>query len=304
MVDTEEEFDWNAPLDSGNRSVTAIAALPAAHQWFAARGVPMTYLVDHPVATDPASADILRGVIADGRSAIGSQLHPWVNPPLGEQMVPRNTFVGNLPDALQAAKLDVLTDAITAAVGVSPRIFRAGRYGIGPATLQLLADRGYRIDSSMRSAYDYSAEDGPDFSSIGSHAFRCGPAASIVELPLTTVFTGQARRGGGGLYRALGRLPLARGAFSRLGLLSRVALTPEDMPLADALEAIAVAIGEGVRVLNFAFHSPSLVPGHTPYVRDAADLAAFYQWWDVVLHELDRRGVRPASLNDLITASS
>jgi hypothetical protein len=304
MVDTEEEFDWTAPLDSGNRSVTAIAALPAAHRWFAARGVPITYLIDHPVATDPASADILRGVIADGRSAIGSQLHPWVNPPLDEQMVPRNTFVGNLPDALQAAKLDVLTDAITAAVGVPPRIFRAGRYGIGPATLQLLAARGYRIDSSMRSAYDYRAEEGPDFSSIGSHAFRCGPAASIVELPLTTVFTGQARRGGGSLYRALGRLPRARGAFSRLGLLSRVALTPEDMPLADALEAIAVAIGEGVRVLNLAFHSPSLVPGHTPYVRDATDLAAFYHWWDVVLHELDRRGVRPASLDDLITASS
>ncbi|WP_260600281.1 polysaccharide deacetylase family protein [Sphingomonas endolithica] len=304
MVDTEEEFDWNAPLDSLNRSVTAIAALPAAHQWFAARGVPMTYLVDHPVATDPASADILRGVIADGRSAIGSQLHPWVNPPLDEQMVPRNTFVGNLPDALQAAKLDVLTDAITAAVGMPPRIFRAGRYGIGPATLQLLADRGYRIDSSMRSVYDYSAEEGPDFSAIGSHAFRCGPAASIVELPLSTVFTGCARRGGARLYRALGRLPRARGVFSRLGLLSRVALTPEDMPLADALEAIAVAIGEGVRVLNFAFHSPSLVPGHTPYVRDAADLAAFYHWWDVVLHDLDRRGVRPASLDDLITASS
>jgi hypothetical protein len=304
MVDTEEEFDWGAPLDSANRSVTAIAALPAAHRWFAGRGVPMTYLVDHPVATDPASADILREVISDGRSEVGSQLHPWVNPPLDEQMVPRNTFVGNLPDALHAAKLAELTDAITAGIGIAPRIFRAGRYGIGPATLRLLAARGYRIDSSMRPAYEYSAEGGPDFTAIGNDAFRCGPDASIVELPLTTVFTGRARRGGAGLYRTLGRLPRARGAFARLGLLARVALTPEDMPLTDVLEAIAVAVGEGVRVLNFAFHSPSLVPGHTPYVRDAADLAAFHHWWDIVIDDLDRRGVRPASVDELIAASS
>ena len=60
-----------------------------------------------------------------------------------------------------------------------------------------------------------------------------------------------------------------------MGLLSRVALTPEDMPIDDAIKAVRVAVGEGVPVLNFAFHSPSLVPGHTPYVRTAADLVRF-----------------------------
>ena len=86
-------------------------------------------------------------------------------------------------------------------------------------------------------------------------------------------------------------------------LLSRVALTPEDMPLPDALEAIAVAAGEGGRVLNFSFHSPSLVPGHTPYVRDAADLSAFYGWWEAVLGDLARRGIAAASLDQVIAAA-
>uniref|UniRef100_UPI00344DD969 polysaccharide deacetylase family protein n=1 Tax=Sphingomonas sp. TaxID=28214 RepID=UPI00344DD969 len=302
-VDTEEEFDWRAPLDSANRSVATTFALRAAHRRFADRAVPLTFLVDHPIATDAATLEILRRLMEDGRSAVGAQLHPWVNPPLDEAMVPANTFVGNLPSALEAAKLDVLTEAITKGIGVAPRIYRAGRYGIGPATLALLAERGYRIDSSMRSAYDYSAEAGPDFTAILNQAFRCGPDGQIVELPLTTVFTGAARSGGVGLYRPLQRIPKGRGVFARTGLLSRVALTPEDMPLADALQAIAVAVGEGLRLLNFAFHSPSLVPGHTPYVRDAADLAAFHHWWDVVLTDLDRRGVRPASLDDLIAAS-
>lgn len=304
MVDTEEEFDWRAPLDSANRGVTAMAALPEAHRRFADRGVPVTYLIDHPVATDPAAIDILRKVVSDGRSAVGTQLHPWVNPPLDEAMIPRNTFVGNLPEPLHAAKLDVLTDAITAAIGTPPLVYRAGRYGIGPDTVALLAARGYRIDSSMRSRYDYSAEGGPDFAAIGNHAFRCGPGNALVELPLTTVFTGAARVGGVTLYRALGKVPKGRGLFARTRLLSRVALSPEDMPLPDALEAIAVALGEGVRLLNFSFHSPSLAPGHTPYVRDATDLAAFHDWWDKVLGRLDARGVAPASQGEIVAATS
>ena len=304
MVDTEEEFDWDSALDSGNRAVSAMAALPDAHRRFADRGVPLTYLVDHPIATDPAAIDILRSVIADGRSAVGAQLHPWVNPPLDEEMVPHNTFVGNLPAPLQDAKLGVLTQAINNAFGAAPRVYRAGRYGIGPDTLRLLAAHGYRIDSSMRARYDYSAEHGPDFRAIGNDAFYSGPDGGIVELPLTTVFTGMARAGGESLYGALARVPKGRGLFARTKLLSRVALTPEDMPLVDALEAIAIALDHGVRVLNFSFHSPSLAPGHTPYVRDAADLKAFHHWWDVVLSDLDLRGVYPASLDDLIAAST
>jgi hypothetical protein len=74
------------------------------------------------------------------------------------------------------------------------------------------------------------------------------------------------------------------------------------MPLRDALEAVRVAIGEGVRVLNFSFHSPSLVPGHTPYVRDRADLAAFERWWEMVLALLDQRGAMPIGLDALIAA--
>nr|WP_315442951.1 polysaccharide deacetylase family protein [Sphingomonas alpina] len=301
MVDTEEEFDWSAPLSRESRNVSAIGALPEGHRRFADCGVPLTYLVDHPVATDPLSIDILRDVLTDGRSAIGTQLHPWVNPPFEEALTPANSFAGNLPETLEAAKLGVLTNAIATAFGASPLVYRAGRYGIGPATVALLASRGYRIDSSMRACYDYSAEGGPDFRAVGNHAFHVG---GMMELPLTTVFTGLARHGGAGLYEALGRIPKGRGLFARTGLLSRVALTPEDMPLADALEAIAVALGQGVRVLNFSFHSPSLAPGHTPYVRDAADLAVFNRWWDKVLADLDRRGVRPVSLAELIAAGT
>jgi len=301
FVDTEEEFDWDAPLGRDTHGLSHVAAIPEAHRRFAERGVPLTYMVDYPVATDPRAIEMLRAALADGVSTIGTQLHPWVNPPFDEALTPENSFAGNLPEAMEAAKIDALGEAITAAFGIVPAAYRAGRYGIGPATFRLLATRGYRLDSSMRSAYRYSDEGGPDFAAIGNHGFRVGP---MIELPLTTVFTGLARRGGVGLYNALGRLPKGRGLFARTHLLSRVALTPEEMPLADAREAVAVAVGEGVRLLNFSFHSPSLAPGYTPYVRDAAELAAFHHWWDRILADLERRGVASASLAQIIDAAA
>jgi hypothetical protein len=299
FVDVEEEFDWDVPLSRDNRSVEAVAALPEAHARFAAAGVPLALMLDHPVADDARAIDLI-GPLQTGGSTIGAQLHPWVNPPFDEALTPRNSFAGNLPRDLEAAKLDALTDAIAAAFGTRPTGYRAGRYGIGPNTFELLAERGYRLDSSMRPGFDYRAVGGPDFSALGNHAFRVG---GLIELPSTTVFTGVARRGGAGLYRAAGCVPKGRAVLARSRLLQRIPLTPEGIPIAEALEAVCVAVGEGVRVLSFAFHSPSLAPGHTPYVRDDAALRAFWEWWDRVLAELDRLGARPCGLAELIAAA-
>lgn len=300
FCDVEEEFDWRAPLDRAERSTRAMAAFPDAHRRFADLGIGLACMVDHPIASDRASTDILSRVLEDGCSSIGTQLHPWVNPPHREAVTPANSYAGNLPRDLEAAKLDALTAAITAAFGRPPLAYRAGRYGIGPHTVPLLAERGYRLDSSVRAHYDYSADGGPDFTAVGSAAFRTG---GLVELPLTTVFTGLLRRRGAPLHRALGRVPHGRGLFARGGLLNRVALTPEDMPLDEALAAVEVAVGEGSRLLTFSFHSPSLAPGNTPYVRDAADLARFHAWWRAMADRLARLDVTYASLDAIIAAA-
>lgn len=300
FVDTEEEFDWGAPLRSDADGTGHLAKLHSVHARFAAAGVPLTYLIDYPVASSPLAIEVLGEVLRDGRSAIGTQLHPWVNPPFEEEVNGFNSFTGNLPFELQRAKLAALTDQVTRAFGKRPIVYRAGRYGIGLDTPGLLAELGYRIDSSMRAGYDYSSEGGPDFTEVDNHAFRL--AGGVIELPFSTVFTGRMRRGGAGLHQRLSRLPRGIGMAARLGLLSRVSLTPEDMPLHEAKEAVRVALGEGLRLLNFAFHSPSVEPGHTPYVRTEADLAAFLRWWDEMLALLDRLGVKPASVDEIVSA--
>ncbi len=110
------------------------------------------------------------------------------------------------------------------------------------------------------------------------------------------------RGGGERLYRAAQAIGPLAGALSRARMFSRIPLTPEGVPLQEAIAAIDALMEEGVRVLNFSFHSPTLEPGHTPYVRDEADLAVFYRWWGGVLAHLARRGVTAASIDQLIAA--
>lgn len=303
FVDTEEEFDWNMPLSRDHRATTAASAIPAAHRRFADWGAPLTFMVDHPIVSDARAVDFIRQALADGVSAVGTQLHPWVNPPFDEAVTAINSFPGNLPPSLEAAKLEVLTGAIADAFGRAPTSYRAGRYGIGPNTLGLLAARGYRLDSSMRARYDYTAVGGPDFGAVGNAAFWANRNAGLIELPLTAVFTGRLKAVGARLHRAASRIPRGPGLLARAGLVSRVALTPEEMPIADALEAVRVAVGEGLGVLAFSFHSPSLVAGHTPYVRDATDLTAFWAWWQAMFTLLARLNVAPIGLDALIAAA-
>ena len=303
-IDTEEEFDWATPGASDDYDVSAIAALPAMQQRFAAHGVSPIYMVDYVVAASETAAAIIRDILlSDSATAIGAQLHSWVTPPLGDARARARveTFAGNLPREMEAAKLDRLIAVIERSLHRRPCIYRAGRYGVGPHTIAALAARGFRLDASMRARFDYSGEGGPDFSQVTATPFLLSDGG-IVELPLTAIYTGLLRRHGATLHPLLGRVPRGRGVFARSGLLSRVPLTPEGTSVREAVRAIDVAAQDGERLLQLSFHSPSLVPGHTPYVRTERDLARFHAWWEHVFAALARHGYAPASLQQVLDA--
>lgn len=303
FVDTEEEFDWAAPRRRDATSTRAIAALPEAHRRLVGFGVRPVYLVDHPVAVSEQAIATLRPLLEAGECEIGAQLHPWVNPPHEESLTAANSFPGNLPEPLERAKLVRLTEALEHAFGRRPITYRAGRYGAGPNTARLLEEAGYRLDTSVRALFDYSAEGGPDYSRRKAEPCWAGPGRLLLEVPLTTVLTGRARRLGFPAYAAAGRIPLLRGALARTGLVERIALTPEGTPLAAALRGIRRALDDGAQLLSLSFHSPSLEPGHTPYVRDAADLRRFFRWWDGVLDLLARENVRAIGAEALVAGA-
>lgn len=302
FVDTEEEFDWNAPFSRTGHGVTALSGMARGQSYFSAAGVKPVYVTDYPVVDDDAAAAMMGQWYADGAADIGAHLHPWVNPPHVEEVSAANSYVGFLPEAIERAKLSALTQRIEDRFGVRPTAYRAGRYGVGPHSARLLEEAGYRLDTSVRSRFDYSHQHGPDFRGLPQNPYWAGPTRSLIELPLSTAYAGLLRGGGESLYRiAQGFGPLGS-AMSRAGLFSRIPLTPEGITVSEAIQAIDALLAQGVRVLNFSFHSPTLEPGHTPYVKGEEDRTAFYRWWDMVLGHLAKRGVLPATLDEFLSA--
>ena len=303
-VDTEEEFDWSQPLAREGHGLDHLLQLAKFQEFCEGHGVVPIYLADWPVATSSLAVDILQPALAAGRAEIGVQLHPWVNPPFNEEVTPSNSFAGNLPAQLEAAKFHNLRDMIEDMFGVAPLIYRAGRYGTGPNTAELLAECGLAIDTSVRAKFDYSAGGGPDYRHHPLEPYWLDGDRRLLELPLTTVFWGMLRRQGEWLYPALGRFPKLRGLLSYLGMLERIPLTPEGVSVDEAIRGIDIAIDDGLPLLVFSFHSPSLQPGHTPYVRSEEDLDALYDWWRRAFAYCEMRGVKPTSVGEIMRAVS
>ncbi|HSQ96249.1 MAG TPA: polysaccharide deacetylase family protein [Croceibacterium sp.] len=301
-VDTEEEFDWSKPLVREGHGLDHIPRLANFQEFCEGEEIVPIYLVDWPIATSTLAADILRPAIAAGRAEVGVQLHPWVNPPFDEELTLHNSFAGNLPAELEGAKFKNLRDMIENKFGAVPLIYRAGRYGTGPNTVDVLVQNGIAIDTSVRAKFTYSAGGGPDYRRHPLEPYWLDEEHRVLELPLTTMFWGMLRRQGGWIYPRLWRAPQFGGLLSYLGLLERIPLTPEGVSVDEAIRGIDMAIDDGLPVLVFSFHSPSLRPGHTPYVRTDEDLDALYEWWRRVFAYCETRGVKPATVADIMEA--
>jgi len=284
IIDTEEEFDWSAPHGRANRSVTSIAAQERGQEVFRRYGIVPTYVVDYPVAADPTASSILRAYQDRGEALIGAHLHPWVTPPDEEQVCAFNSYPGNLPKALEAAKLTRLTEAIESAFGRRPVIYKAGRYGLGPNTASILESLGYRVDASVVPYTAFTADGGPDFRAESPRPRPMTPGGEILELPLTVGFCGGLRTFGPRLF-PLVELPWAMrlrlpGILARSGMLERIRLSPEGADARDHIRLTKALRGDGATVFCYTYHSPSLEPGHTPYVRTKRDLQAFIDSMD------------------------
>lgn len=236
-----------------------------------------TYVIDHPVATQPAGYEPLLSIHRRGKCEIGAHIHPWVNPPFSEQVNSRNTFLMNLPSALQEEKLKVLTEAIEAVTGQAPTVFKAGRYGLGHDTVTILEANGYRVDNSVCPRMDFSSAEGPSFADFDSSPFMMSNV--MMEIPCTVDYVGWAGPLRRSLHSAASHQSLQSlrgvGILSKTGAVNRVMLSPEGNTLSEMMALARALVERGSRALTMSFHSPSASPGHTPYVRTQQDLDDF-----------------------------
>lgn len=291
IIDAEEEFDWSLPFDRRNIAVENLAHQEKAQRIFERYGIRPTYVVDYAVASQEEGFAPLRAILARDTADIGAHLQPWINPPFDDAHErtedSRCSFPGNLPPALEHAKLRVLTEAIEANLGQRPRIYRAGRYGLGPASFEMLDALGYEIDASVLPRIDLRDKGGPDFGAIGTEPFWFGTGRKRLGIPLSVGFTGILARHHRVLdplvNRRLVEATRIKAAASRFGLFDRIGLSPEGFTLAEQKRLTRQLLARGQRLFNLSYHSPSLLPGSTPYVRDGDALERFLECLEAYL---------------------
>ena len=279
VVDTEAEFDWEARGPRRAGGVSSVRCQDRAQRIFERFGVRPTFVLDYPVSSTPEAFEFIRDLYRGGACEIGAHLQPWDNPPLIEQITDENSYPGNLPFDLEREKLRQLTACIETNIGVRPRIYKAGRYGVGRVTAKVLAELGYEIDVSVVPGTDLSYKFGPDFSHCRASPYWFGDDPALLEIPLSIGYTGLLADTGHIAYTLTmsERLKALHvpGVLARLGLVERITLTPEGVSFDEQSRLTRALLRKGCRVFSFTYHSPSLAPGNTPYVRSERDLCDF-----------------------------
>ena len=280
-VDTEED-DWEPRRDGV--TTNNVGQLPRLSDLMGELNAPVTYFVTHAVAAHGVSCSVLREVVDQGNSEIGAHLHPWNTPPLTESISLPHLMLNNLPASLQFSKLRQLTDRLEDAFGRAPTSFRAGRSGLGSSTIDVIRRCGYTIDSSVMPYYDLRSVYGPTFVGAPNRAYCIGEsgnalepldAGPVLEVPVSSAYSRIPFERWDAIHRRLAsrvgqalRLP---GVAARTGLLKKIALKPELESVEDMLTLSRTLVGQGASHLQAMWHSPSLVPGTSPFVRTSAE---------------------------------
>lgn len=301
VIDTEEEFDWLSEPNREANSVSAMRYIERVQCIFDDYSLIPCYVVDYPVASKKDGYEVLKNIYQRGSCEIGAHLHPWVNPPYEEELSRYNTFPGNLSKGLEREKLKILCETIKESFGFETKIYKAGRYGIGPNTAEILEELGFEIDLSICPPVDYTNDGGPDYSNYSAEPFWFGNSR-MLEIPVTGAFVGWAGAASKSLYKHATKLKRlkAPGILSKISAVDRLILSPEGFDTDDHIKLTKYLYNKGARTFTWSFHSPSVVPGCTHYVKNELELKkfldSFRRYFDYFFNELRGEASTPMTI--------
>lgn len=298
-IDVEED-NWG--FKCRESSADNIRMIPRLQNIFDRYGIKPSYLVSYQVASCDWAVNILSDISSRNRCEVGAHLHPWNTPPLKEVINERNSMLKNLPYELQVEKLKVLTDKIESSFGKKPQSFRAGRWGLGSDTVKALIEYGYTVDSSVTPTISWaSCGDGPEYPdvktvpywmSVNGDGRKKNSHNSILEVPATIGFNRWPFELWQKIYLRLQKVwlrPLRpTEIMHHTRLLRKIWLSPEISSADDMIALSKIMIGNGIQFLNLSFHSTTLLPGRTPFVKNNAELEGFYSRLEKLLDYLKK----------------
>lgn len=298
-IDTEEEWHWDGPFPQHNCQVENIQRIPEFQQFCANLGIRPTYFVDYAVADNQQAVDAIQQARQHNQCEIGAHLHPWCNPPYFGKTGEAESHVVNLPPEQIEAKLDALIELIVKRFNTQPRSFRTGRWGIDSKVLKLLADRGFRVDSSVYPYYrnEFFTCEGspltpywPDF----DDPLTAGNQRQIMELPVTAGFNRQNYETVDKIHRLGESAPLKMlhtiGLMWHTRLLRKLYLSPELNDSENLCLLVDSALGRGHNVIHMYLHSSSLIDGVTGLFDEKNSLEVICQRIKTTVEHLKKSG--------------
>lgn len=306
-IDTEED-DWGSYAFEGERT-NNIAHLPELQDLFDRWGARPTYLVNRAPLMSAESTAVLGALSQRDDVEIGAHCHPWNTPPFTGEGSERSMMCSLTHDE-NRAKLAEVVGRLRSELGVTPRTFRAGRWGLGPTVGTALLAEGFEIDCSVSPFVDWSDIGGPDFTRAPHLPYRFrpdrpllpDPGGELIQIPTTVGFMGGAHslaaRARVFLRRSALRPLRVIGLLDRMGLLARRWLSPETSSGATMVRLVDSMVVSGAPFVQVTFHSCTLLPGATPFVRDAEDRRRFLKALDTVLAHCHRSGHGFATLGE------
>lgn len=309
-IDTEED-EWGEYQSSGHH-VENVKQLARLQEIFDHFGAVPTYLVTYPVVKSDLAREVLGDILSKSQCEIGTHCHPWNTPPFEEELGKRNSMLCNLPDQLVLRKIETLDMAITESLGVKPRCFRAGRWGFGSNVANAIQNLGYQVDTSVTPFVDWGNYCGPDFRNAPQQAYRFSPSdvlsmrsdGCLLEVPATIGFLQNNFERCHRLIQSISgstvrRLRL-RGILDRTRMLNFRWLSPELSNGKDMVALAKTCLLRSASYLNMSFHSTTLLPGKSPFVRTHAELESFLRNIEIILQFAANEGLVFANLSDVL----
>ena len=268
---------------------------------FARHGAKPTYLLSPEVIRDEASAEALAKLAGGGADAeLGTHLHGEYAEPGAFEPDVTSVFQRDYTPDVERAKLGYLTDLFARAFGRKPASFRAGRFGIGSASLGILEDLGYAVESSVTPHMDWSSSGAKGLSFVGAPTQPYHPdpraptrrgASKLLEVPVTI------------RPRRINRLPVVGKLVDPRWLRPTRGTPGALVDLArDEIEDARARDGDAAKapvVLNAMFHNVEIIPGASPYAASEDEAAAILGRLEALLAFARREGIRVVGLSDL-----
>lgn len=274
-IDTEEDMPKWKPEPV--TTVANIDRLPGFNQRCREAGIRPTYLTDRPIIEHDASRDVMAGLLESSVCEIGMHLHSWNTPPVTPaEEAGAATVLNHHPPALQKEKIENLHAYFQERLGITPTSYRAGRYGLTTETIDVLAELGYLVDSSVAPEMDYSGYGAPNFRAFGREPFWIAAHPDLLEVPISIALATRLPKAATRHYHDLPDKLRIKGILHRLNLARLLWLRPSTYSEAEMRQlADFIRREDAVPVFNFMFHSSELHPGGSPYNRTEAEVEAF-----------------------------